>query len=119
MRSSICWMSTTASLACSGTVMPVRAGADKPSGGRLFGRLLDRECAGHNRATADGGFDRHLAAMQLDERLDDRQAQSGAAMAGAVRMGLEPVEHAPNHVGRDSGAVIGHRKHDRIVAPFG
>ena len=48
---------------------------------------------------------RHRAAMQLDEGAHDRQAEAGAAMARAVRMGLEPVEHPVLHLGRDAGAA--------------
>ena len=63
-----------------------------PPSARL-GVLLEREDAGHRGAAADRGIERHRAAVQLDERAHDRQAEAGAAVARAVRMGLEPVEH--------------------------
>ena len=48
-------------------------------------------------------IDRHRAAVQFDERADQRKADSRAAMLRAERMRLEPVEHFFKHIRRNSG----------------
>src|SRR5215470_17957774 len=55
---------------------------------RPLGLPVEREDAGHGGAAPDRGFERHRAAVQLDEGAHQREAEAGAAVAGAERMGL-------------------------------
>src|SRR5262245_21420852 len=55
--------------------------------------LPQREDAGDGGAAADRRIERHRAAVQLHERTHQRQPKAGTAMAGAERVGLEPIEH--------------------------
>ena len=48
-----------------------------------LGVLLEREAALDLGALADGGIERHGAAVQLDEGAHDREAEAGAAVARA------------------------------------
>src|SRR5256886_16225796 len=86
---------------------------------RSLGGVIEREDAGDRGAAADGGFERHRAAMQLDERAHQGQAEARAAVARAERMGLEPIEHLVLYIGRDAGPAIGHREYDGVPAPLG
>ncbi len=81
-------------------------------------RRFGREDAGHGGAAADRGIDRHRPAVQLDERAHQREAQAGAAVARAERVGLEPVEHLVADVGRDARALVGDHEHDRVLQPL-
>ena len=58
------------------------------------------------------GLDAHAAAMQLDEALDDRQAEAGAAPAAAIGARLEAAEHRVEHLRRHAGAVVMHGEFD-------
>src|SRR5262249_14778585 len=89
------------------------------SRGGFLGAVLEREDAGHGGAAADRRLKRHRAAVQLDEGAHQGKAEARAAVAGAERMGLEPVEHLVLHVGRDAGPAVGHREHHRILEPLG
>src|SRR5262245_41194690 len=86
---------------------------------RSLGALIEREDAGHRGAAADGGFERHRAAVQLHERTHQGEAEARAAVARAERMGLEPIEHLVLYIGRDAGSAIGHREQDGIPGPLG
>src|SRR5262249_34994711 len=83
-----------------------------------LGGMIEREDAGDRGAAADGGFERHRAAVQLHERAHQGEAEARTAVARAERMGLEPIEHLVLYVGRDAGAAIGHREYDGIPAPL-
>src|SRR3954453_11585950 len=81
--------------------------------------LLAREAALDGGALADDGIERHRAAVQLDERAHDGKTEPGAAMARALRMRLEPVEHAILHLRRDPGTVVGDREYHGVGMPLG
>src|SRR5260221_6229780 len=83
------------------------AKSNQKLGRRPLDMLFQRESADHGGALADGGPQGHRAAMQFDEGADDRQAKAGAAMARALRMGLEPVEHPALHLGRNARSGVG------------
>src|SRR2546425_5701377 len=76
---------------------------------RALRPLVDREYAGHGGAAADRRFQRHRAAVQLDEGAHQRQAEAGAAVPRAERVRLEPIEYPVLHIGRDARPAIGHR----------
>ena len=80
-------------------------------GGWPSGKCRSRWCPRRHRGNVT------RAAMQLDERAHQRQADAGAAMMRAERMGLEPVEYLVQHVGRNSRPAVGNREHDRASAP--
>src|SRR5436305_15187703 len=86
---------------------------------RGLGVPFEREAAFDRSALTDGGIERHGAAVQFDKGTHDRQAEAGATVARALRMRFEPVEHAVLYFGRDAGAVVGDREHDRIGPPPG
>src|SRR5664280_3345788 len=65
---------------------------------RLTRRAVDREHAGHRRALAVNRVDLDPAAVQLDQRPDNRQAEAGAAMARASGVALETVEDPVEHL---------------------
>src|SRR6478609_9105507 len=94
---------------------PPRMSLMRSFGGVTMGVLVDRKIARHRRAFADHRIDLHLAAMQLDERAHQREAEAGAAVPRAVGMALEPVEHLVFDVGRNAGAGIGDRKNDAML----
>ena len=63
-------------------------------------------------------FERHGAAVQLDQALDDRQAEAGAAMLGALAAALEALEHALLLLLRDADAlVLDRERHHAGLAP--
>src|SRR5215813_9041271 len=86
---------------------------------RSLGGMIEREDAGDRGAAADGGFERHRAAVQLHERAHQGEAEARAAVARAERVSLEPIEHLALHIGRDAGPAIGHREYDGVPAPLG
>src|SRR2546427_8211688 len=86
---------------------------------RSLGGVIEREDAGDRGAAADGGFERHRAAVQLHERAHQGAAEARAAVARAERVSLEPIEHLALHIGRDAGSAIRHREYDGIPAPLG
>src|SRR5262249_8490501 len=94
-----------------------RAHGRQASCRRSRGGMIEREDAGDRGAAADGGFERHRAAVQLHERAHQGQAEARAAVARAERMGLEPIEHLVLYIGRDARPAIGHREYDGIPAP--
>src|SRR5712692_6915747 len=61
--------------------------AGRPAGAmsrrRPLGLPVEREDAGHGRAAADRGLQRHGTAVQLDEGAHQRKPEAGAAVAGA------------------------------------
>ncbi len=59
------------------------------------------------RAQFGGAFDFHPAVMQLDEAVDERQAQSRPAGCAAAAFGGEAVKHIGFHLRRDPGPGIG------------
>src|SRR5207302_7565801 len=63
-------------------------------------------------------IDAYLAAMQLDKRALQGQAEAGAAVPRPVRVALEPVEHLVLDVRRNARTGIGYGKHDGMLAPF-
>src|SRR5438477_6925066 len=79
--------------------------------------LIGREVARDGRALADERIDTHLAAVQFDKGAHQRQAETGAAVPGAVGMALKPVEYLILDVRRNAWTGIGHRKDDRVVGP--
>src|SRR5215468_3038011 len=85
---------------------------------RSLGGVIEREDAGDRGAAADGGFERHRAAVQLDERAHQGQAEARTAVARAERVSLEPIEHLVLYIGRDAGSAIGHREYDGVPAPL-
>src|SRR5215831_10746036 len=95
-----------------------RGDRQQPSRRRSLGGMIEWEDAGHRGAAADGGFERHRAAVQLHERAHQGEAEARTAVARAERMGLEPIEHLVLYVGRDAGAAIGHREYDGVPAPL-
>ncbi len=56
------------------------------------------------------------AAVQLDQRPHDRQAEAGAAMARAAGVALEAVEHAVEHLGGNAAAAVADLEHDLVAA---
>ena len=57
--------------------------------------------------------------MQLDEALDDRQAEAGAAAAAAIGVRLEAVEHRVEHFRRHAGAVVVDGELDAVAVAAG
>jgi thioredoxin reductase (NADPH) len=74
-----------------------------------------RQAAGDCRAGAGFGFDRHRAAVQLDQALDQRQTEAGARFAGLRVAALELLEHAFLVHRRNADAGVGYRQ-DQLVA---
>src|SRR6185437_14737459 len=68
--------------------------------------VLERKNAGDGCALSHGRFDRHCAAVQFHERAHQREAEAGAAMLRAKRIGFEPVEYAVLLVGWNAGAAV-------------
>src|SRR5580700_10746067 len=81
--------------------------------------FAEREGAGHRRAFAHHRGDSNGSAMQLDERAHQRETEPGAAMMRAERMGLEPIEHLLQHVGRNPRTAIGDREGERVGTALG
>src|SRR5215471_11880073 len=86
---------------------------------RSLGGMIEREDAGDRGAAADGGLERHRAAVQLHERAHQGEAEARAAVARAEGVSLEPIEHLTLHVGRDARSAVRHREYDGIPAPLG
>src|SRR6516165_5169269 len=86
---------------------------------RLLRAVVEREDAGDGSPAPHRGFERHRPAMQLDERAHQRKTQAGAAVAGAERMGLEPIEHLILYIGRNAGTAIRNREDERIFETLG
>ena len=55
--------------------------------------------------------------MKLDQRLDDGKTEAGSAVARAVREGLEALEDAVKHFGRDAAAAVADLEHDFRASP--
>src|SRR5579862_3094114 len=66
-----------------------------------------RQAAGDRGAGAGVRVDRHRAAMQFDQALDERQAEPGAGFAGLRVAALEFIENPLLVAGRDAGPGIG------------
>src|SRR6478752_69686 len=77
-------------------------------GRRALGAMPEGKDADDGGAAADGGFQRYRAAVQLDKRAHQREAETGAAMARAERMSFEPIEYLVLDIGRDARAAVGH-----------
>src|SRR6516164_9550381 len=75
-----------------------RGDRQQPSRRRSLGGMIEREDAGDRGAAADGGFERHRAAVQLHERAHQGEAEARAAVARAA---------------------VRHREYDGIPAPLG
>src|SRR5262247_388882 len=73
---------------------------------RSLGGMIEREDAGDRGAAADGGFERHRAAVQLHERAHQGEAEARAAVARAEGVSLEPIEHLALHIGRDASSAM-------------
>ena len=67
------------------------------------------------RATAGFRIPAQIAAVRFNEALGDRQAETGAAMLGAVTAALEAIEDAALLILRDADAVILDCKHHHAV----
>src|SRR5690606_15605874 len=78
---------------------------------------IEREEADHRRAFVRRGLDAHRAAMQLDEALDNRQAETGAAAAAAIGTRLEATEHGVEDFGRHARPVIMDGEFDADLQP--
>src|SRR5690606_17665014 len=89
-------------------------------GGDGVDRRAGRDAAGHRRTAAGAAVDGDLALVQVDEALDDGKPKACAALPATLRIGREAVEEAVQHLLRNAGAVVGHRKEDiGRVAPAG
>src|SRR6516225_10559887 len=86
---------------------------------RLLRAVVEREDAGDCGAAPHCGVERDRPAMQLDKRAHQRETQAGAAVVGAERMGLEPIEHLVLYVGRNAGTAIRDREDERILETLG
>src|SRR5271167_1794832 len=84
-------------------VIHLFGGAER-SGGR------DRKNAYHRSTLSRNRLDAHLAAMQLDEGAHDRQPETGAAMAGSLGVGFEPVEYLIFDLAGNTGTVVADRE---------
>src|SRR6185503_11514139 len=62
---------------------------------RMRGKLRAalRKAHGHARATTGLGVERHAAAVQLHQALDDRQAEPRTAMLGTLAAAFKTLEH--------------------------
>src|SRR2546423_3178933 len=78
-------------------------------------RQNHRKC----RAVADPGGDVELAAMAVEDVLDDGEPQTGAALLPARRHAdpIEPLGEAGQMLGSDAGSVIRHRGDEAGRAP--
>src|SRR5229473_6432975 len=92
---------------------------DRSFRGVAMRSLIDRKVARDGRALAHDRIDAHLASMQFDERADERQAETGAAMPRAVGMTLEPVEYLILDIRRNSRPGVGHGENDAVLASSG
>src|SRR5215813_10551566 len=95
-----------------------RGDRQQPSRRGSLGGVIEREDAGDRGAAADGGFERHRAAVQLHERAHQGEAEARAAVARTEGVSLEPIEHLVLHIGLDAGPEIGHREYDGVPAPL-
>ena len=85
------------------------------AGGGIPGRRIAREPHGYAGAAIIDGGKNHLAAVFLDDLLDDREAKAGALFArGDIRF------DDPLAVLRQADAVVGDRDRDRgaVSLPF-
>src|ERR1700738_2840693 len=98
-----------------GTTTSIPAGSRR----RLRRAVVEREDAGDGGPAPHRGFERHLPAMQLEERAHQCKTQAGAAVAGAERMGLEPIEYLILYVGRNAGAAVRDLEDGRSVEALG
>src|SRR5580698_7193884 len=92
---------------------------DRSFRGVAMRKLIGRKLASDGGAFADDRFDLHLASMQFDELLHQRQAEAGAAVSRAVGMTLEPVEHLAPDVGRNTRSPIGDGEDDHVFGAPG
>ena len=109
-----CWAMSAASAGSSSTMSTRRA--DSAAGVALVGGRW-REAAearrrgqpdGERRPDADRALHVDRAAVQVDERLDDRQPEAGAgALALVRRAAVEAVEQPPRLLGRDAAPGVG------------
>src|SRR5215510_332366 len=78
---------------------------------------IDRQVACDARALPDPAHDLELAAVQRQQALDDRQAETGAVVPAIVaRARLEErIAHARHILGVDADAVVLHRDRDRAA----
>src|SRR5262245_59669610 len=79
----------------------------------LLLHAAQRENAGDGGTAPDHRIEPHRTTVQLDEGAHDREAETGAAVLGAERMALEPIEHAlADRVG-DARTAVGDAENDR------
>src|SRR5215208_3699339 len=77
---------------------------------RRFFRLFAREPDGEGRPFAQLRSDDQLGAMAVEDMLDDRQAEAGAAARAAFLHAdtIETLGQARYVIGGDARAIIGH-----------
>src|SRR4029077_8643403 len=81
--------------------------------------LAQRQPHAKRGALSERAFDRQPAAMAVDDVLDEREPQAGAAFGAAVAYvdAIEAFGEPRQVLGRNAGAVVAHHD-DGLARPF-